>query len=150
MSADCAGLGVYCSDSPSTRASQIARLECGWALTGCFPLEACPAAIKSLRPALATVETAPSNTPLAKTSNEVNKQTPTGEWIVLDTGIATVQAFTLYVDFSDSDSGQGVFFDDLSLSSLEDDDSPKQVRQEGLPGSNTSPSKLVQEISLAV
>jgi len=78
---------------------------------------------------LGTVETADSNTPRAKTSNEVNKQTPVGEWIFLDTGIATapagtatVQAFTLYVDYSGSDTPQGVYFDDLSLCALEDDD----------------------------
>jgi len=78
---------------------------------------------------LGTVETADSDTPLAKTSNEVNSQTPIGEWVALDTGIATapagtaaVQAFTLYVDFSGSDTAQGVYFDDLRLCALEDDD----------------------------
>ena len=78
---------------------------------------------------LGTIETADSNTPRAKTSNEVNNQTPVGEWVFLDTGIATapagtetVQAFTLYVDFSGSNTTQGVYFDDLSLCSLEDDD----------------------------
>ena len=78
---------------------------------------------------LGTVETADSDTPLAKTSNEVNSQTPVGEWVALDTGIATapagtaaVQAFTLYVDFSGSDTSQGVYFDDLRLCALEDDD----------------------------
>ncbi len=75
---------------------------------------------------LGTVETADSDTSLAKTSNEVNSQTPTGEWVRLDTGIATapagtatVQAFTLYVDYSGTDTSQGVFFDDLSLCALE-------------------------------
>ena len=78
---------------------------------------------------LGTVETADSDTPLAQTSNEVNSQTPIGEWVALDTGIATapagtaaVQAFTLYVDFSGSDTAQGVYFDDLRLCALEDDD----------------------------
>jgi hypothetical protein len=78
---------------------------------------------------LGTIETADSNTSRAKTSNEVNNQTPVGEWTFLDTGIATapagtetVQAFTLYVDFSGSNTAQGVYFDDLSLCSLEDDD----------------------------
>lgn len=77
---------------------------------------------------LGTVETAGSTTP-AKTSNKVTSQTATGEWIFLDTGIATapagtatVQAFTLYVDFSGSDTSQGVYFDDLSLCTLGDDD----------------------------
>lgn len=79
---------------------------------------------------LGTVETADSDTSLAKTSNEVNSQTPVGEWVLLDTGIATapagtatVQAFTLYVDFSGSDTSQGVFFDDLNLCAVEDDES---------------------------
>ncbi len=79
---------------------------------------------------LGTVETADSPTPLAKTSNEVNNQSPVGEWIPLDTGVATapagtatVQAFTLYVDFSVTDTSQGVYFDDLSLCALEDDQS---------------------------
>ena len=78
---------------------------------------------------LGTVETAGNKTPLAKTSNKVNSQTPAGKWIFLDTGIATapagtatVQAFTLYVDFSGSDTSQGVNFDDLSLCALEDGD----------------------------
>lgn len=78
---------------------------------------------------LGTVETADNATPLAKTSNQVSSQTAVGEWVALDTGIATapagtatVQAFTLYVDFSGSDSAQGVFFDDLSLCVLEGDD----------------------------
>lgn len=77
---------------------------------------------------LGTVETAGSNTPLARTSNKVSSQTPAGEWIFLDTGIATapagtatIQAFTLYVDFSGSDTSQGVYFDDLSLCALKDD-----------------------------
>ncbi len=76
---------------------------------------------------LGTAETAGNKTPLAKTSNKVTSQTPAGEWIFLDTGIATapagtatVQAFTLYVDFSGSDTSQGVYFDDLSLCALED------------------------------
>lgn len=78
---------------------------------------------------LGTVETASSKTPLAKTSNKVTGQTPVGEWIFLDTGIATapagtatVQAFTLYVDYSGSDTSQGVYFDDLSLCALEQGD----------------------------
>jgi len=76
---------------------------------------------------LGTIETAGGATPLTKTSNKVNSQTPAGEWILLDTGIATapagtatVQAFTLYVDFSGSDISQGVYFDDLSLCALQD------------------------------
>lgn len=80
---------------------------------------------------LGTVETADSGTK-AKTSNEVNNKTAAGEWIFLDTGIATapdgtaaVQAFTLYVDFSGSNTTQGVYFDDLSLCAVDrlDDDS---------------------------
>ncbi len=75
---------------------------------------------------LGTVETAGNNTTRAKTSNEINSQTPAGEWVFLDTGIATapagtaiVQAFTLYVDYSDSDISQGVYFDDVSLCALD-------------------------------
>lgn len=76
---------------------------------------------------LGTVETEGQPFP-AKASNEVNGQSPTNEWIFLDTGIATaptgaasIQAFTLYVDFSGSDF-QGVYFDNLSLCLLESDD----------------------------
>ena len=76
-----------------------------------------------------TVETAGSTTARAKTSNEVNSQSPVGEWIFLDTGVvtapagtATIQAFTLYVDYSGSNTPQGVYFDDLSLCALEGDD----------------------------
>lgn len=75
---------------------------------------------------LGTIETADSGT-RAKTSNELNKQTAAGEWVFLDTDIATapadtatVQAFTLYVDFSGSNAAQGVYFDDLSLSALDE------------------------------
>ena len=75
---------------------------------------------------LGTVETVDSNT-RAKTSNEVNNKSAAGEWIFLDTGIATapehtatVQAFTIYVDFSGSNTTQGVYFDDLSLCALEE------------------------------
>ena len=78
---------------------------------------------------LGTVETAGSKSSRAKTSNEVNNQTPAGEWTFLDTGIATapegtasVQAFTLYVDFSGTDITQGVYFDDLSLCTVKGDD----------------------------
>ena len=77
---------------------------------------------------LGTVETA-GNRAKAKTSNRVNARTPAGKWILLDTGIATapngtatVQAFTLYVDYSGSNISQGGYFDDLSLCALGDDD----------------------------
>jgi len=86
---------------------------------------------------LGTVETADSETARAKTSNEVNSQTPVGEWVFLDTdiatapaGTATIQAFTLYVDFSGSDTAQGVYFDDLSLCALEDDDDDESTCKE--------------------
>lgn len=65
----------------------------------------------------------------AKLSNEVNGHSPVGEWIRLDTGIATapegavsVQAFTLYVDYSGKNILQGVYFDDLTLCALGDED----------------------------
>lgn len=78
---------------------------------------------------LGTVETDGDKTARAKTSNQVNSQTAVGEWIFLDTGIATapagtaaVQAFTLFVDYSAANVSQGVYFDDLSLCALGDDD----------------------------
>jgi hypothetical protein len=78
---------------------------------------------------LGTIETAGGATARAKTSNEVNVQTPAGEWIFLDTGTATapdgtatVQAFTLYVDYSGTNTSQGVYFDDLRLCALTADD----------------------------
>lgn len=84
---------------------------------------------------LGTVETAGSKTSRARTSNEVNSLTPAGEWVFLDTGVATaptgtaaVQAFTLYVDYSGSDISQGVYFDDLSLCALDADDDGSDCR----------------------
>lgn len=75
---------------------------------------------------LGTVETADGDTK-AKASNEINNQSAVGEWIFLDTGVvtapagtATVQAFTLYVDYSGSDRTQGVYFDDLTLYAVDD------------------------------
>jgi len=66
---------------------------------------------------LGTVETSPGN---AKTSAQINGGTTSGAWTFLDTGVATapantasIEAFTLYVDFSGNN--QGVYFDDLSL-----------------------------------
>ncbi len=74
---------------------------------------------------LGTVETSGSKTK-AKTSNQVNSQSPVGEWLLLDTGIATapanttrVHAFTLYVDYSGKGIAQGVYFDDLKLCALD-------------------------------
>jgi hypothetical protein len=71
---------------------------------------------------LGTVETAGSGT-LAKVSNYVDGSSTPGQWIFLNTGIATapaetayIQAFTLYVDFSGY--VQGVYFDDLDLQVL--------------------------------
>lgn len=79
---------------------------------------------------LGTVETSDKKTPLAKTSNEVNKKKPTGEWVFLDTGVATapantskIHAFTLFVDYSGSNIPQGVYFDDLRLCALDTDES---------------------------
>lgn len=78
---------------------------------------------------LGSVETAGNRTALAKTSNQVNRRTPVGEWIFLDTGVATapagaasVQAFTLFVDYSGAERTQGVYFDDLNLCAVEEDD----------------------------
>ena len=73
---------------------------------------------------LGTVETADSNVK-AKISKPVNRESTAGEWIMLDTGVATapdgtaaIHVFTLFVDFSGSDRTQGVYFDDLSLCEL--------------------------------
>lgn len=83
---------------------------------------------------IGTIETADSET-RAKTSNEVNNQTPAGEWVFLDTGVATapegtatLQAFTIYVDYSGSNTTQGVYFDDLTLCALEDDEDAESSR----------------------
>ena len=64
----------------------------------------------------------------AKTSNEITGRAPAGEWIRLDTGIATapegtavIHAFTLYVDYSGSNTSQGVYFDDLVLCAVDGD-----------------------------
>lgn len=66
---------------------------------------------------LGTVETSPNN---ALTSAQINGSTTPGVWTFLDTGIGTapantasIEAFTIYVDFSGNN--QGVYFDDLSL-----------------------------------
>ncbi len=73
-----------------------------------------------------TVETADGKTK-AKTSDELNRESAAGEWVPLDTGVATapegtatIQAFTLFVDYSGSDRTQGVYFDDLSLCELDE------------------------------
>lgn len=73
---------------------------------------------------LGTVETA-EDTIKAKTSKPVDRKSAAGEWVFLDTGVATapegtatIQAFTLFVDFSGSDRTQGAYFDDLRLCEL--------------------------------
>lgn len=75
---------------------------------------------------LGTVETVGASS-RAKLSNEVNNQSPVGDWVVLDTGVATapegtatVQVFTLFVDYSGSKIFQGVHFDDLQLCAVDD------------------------------
>ncbi len=84
---------------------------------------------------LGTVETMGNKSAKAKTSNELNNQSNAGEWIFLDTGTATapegtatIQAFTLYVDYSDSNQSQGVFFDDLSLCEIDNNSTPPKCR----------------------
>jgi hypothetical protein len=84
---------------------------------------------------LGTVETADSDSPPARTSNQVNGGSPVDEWIFLDTGVATappgtavIQAFTLFVDYSGSNVAQGVYFDDLTLCALEEDDDGEGCR----------------------
>ena len=76
---------------------------------------------------LGTVETA-DGTIKAKTSAELNRTAAAGEWIFLDTGVATapegtatIQAFTLFVDYSGSERAQGVYFDDLKLCLVDED-----------------------------
>ncbi len=85
---------------------------------------------------LGTIETASGDTK-ALTSNRVDGKSPAGEWVRLDTGVATapagtktVQAFTLYVDFSGADVTQGVYFDDLILCALDDADAPERCAQD--------------------
>ena len=75
---------------------------------------------------LGTVETADTKTK-AKTSSRVNRESAAGEWIYLDTGVATapegtvvIHAFTLFVDYSGSNRTQGVYFDDLTLCTVGD------------------------------
>ena len=65
---------------------------------------------------LGTVETSKNDKHKAKLSNQLNAASPAGEWILLDTGIATapasatkVHAFTLFVDDSGSGLSQGVY-----------------------------------------
>ncbi|MGB5166346.1 MAG: hypothetical protein WBN61_13875 [Woeseiaceae bacterium] len=88
---------------------------------------------------LGTVETANSDAAKAKTSNEVNRKTPADEWVFLDTGVATapagaatVQAFTLYVDYSGSNTTQGVYFDDLSLCAVDDNETGCEELKSGM------------------
>ena len=84
---------------------------------------------------IGTVETAGKNVAPAKTSNQINNRSPAGEWMLLDTGIATapagtasVQAFTLFVDYSASNLSQGVYFDDLKLCALDAGDTGSDCR----------------------
>ena len=79
---------------------------------------------------LGTVETASDQGPQARISNKVTAATPVGQWVTLDTGIVTapegtalIHAFTLFVDYSGSNRSQGVYFDDLTLCSVEGDQS---------------------------
>lgn len=77
---------------------------------------------------LGTVETV-GGTTRAKTSEAINRKSAVGEWIPLDTGVATapegtaaIHAFTLFVDYSGSNRTQGVYFDDLNLCALNEGD----------------------------
>ena len=78
---------------------------------------------------LGAVETADTDTK-AKVSKRIDNESPVGEWNMLDTGIATapegtatVQAFTLFVDFAGKSQTQGVYFDDLVLCAITDESS---------------------------
>jgi hypothetical protein len=71
---------------------------------------------------LGTVETGAGN---AKGSAQINGGSAINTWIPLDTGIATapagtasIQAFTLVVDFNGPAAGEGVYFDDLNLTAV--------------------------------
>ncbi len=83
---------------------------------------------------LGTVETAGPG-PRAKLSNQINSKSPVGEWIFLDTGVATapagatkIHAFTLFVDYSGEEIAQGVYFDDLKLCALDAGDDGADCR----------------------
>lgn len=91
---------------------------------------------------LGTVETEGNVTARAKVSNEVNSEAPVGEWLSLDTGVATapagtttVQAFTLFVDYSGANIPQGAHFDDLRLCETDADGDcvTEQARLVGAP-----------------
>lgn len=82
---------------------------------------------------LGTVETASDKGPQAKISNKLTAAAAAGQWVMLDTGIVTapagtamIHAFTLFVDYSGSNRSQGVYFDDLTLCSVEGDESSCQ------------------------
>ncbi len=84
---------------------------------------------------LGTEETLKVKGPKAKGSNQVNSKSPVGEWIFLDTGVATapantaaIHAFTIFVDYSGSEVAQGVYFDDLKLCSLAEGDDGADCR----------------------
>ena len=75
---------------------------------------------------IGTVETAGDEFP-ALTSASINAATPAAQWTFLDTGVgtapegaATIEAFTLYLDFTGT--LQRVAFDDLELCELEEVD----------------------------
>ncbi|MEL7448404.1 MAG: hypothetical protein AAFN78_04300 [Pseudomonadota bacterium] len=83
---------------------------------------------------LGTVETVGEDAAKAKLSEEINNKTPVGEWVLLDTGIATapagaatVQAFTLFIDYSGASIFQGVYFDDLRLCEVRGEDASPEA-----------------------
>jgi len=76
--------------------------------------------------------------PRTSPPNKLKKKPPAGEWIFLDPDVATapagavtVQAFTIYVDFSGSNTSQGVYFDDRSLCVLDADGSGCEPAEDG-------------------
>ncbi len=91
---------------------------------------------------LGTVETASDQGTPAKISNKVTAATPVGKWIFLDTGVVTapagtavIHAFTLFVDYSGSNRSQGVYFDDLTLCSVDGDESEcREMSSENMRG----------------
>jgi len=76
---------------------------------------------------LGTIETVGARS-RAKLSKLIDSSTPVGEWIELDTGIATapegtvlVRAFTLFVCQAGDGKRHGVYFDDLVLENVSGD-----------------------------
>jgi hypothetical protein len=71
---------------------------------------------------LGTLETSPG---VARTSAQITAGSPSGTWILLDTGPVTappgtqsIGAYTIFVNFSGNAAPAGVYFDDLTLTAV--------------------------------